>query len=248
MRSKRLLWIRLPWMLLPWILAPLVSTSAHAAEWNASVGMTSDYIVRGRSRSLNEGAIQGSVSLQGENPWTAGVWASSVKLYEGAPRQAELDYFLAGELPISRDFRLNGQATYYQFVGGSTAFSYDYTELAVSLSFQDTLSASVTWSPDYGYYRANYSGGSMVTDTAVSYELSARHPLNRYVLAFAGVGHADLGERDREYNFWSGGAEVSWDRYGVSLTYVDSDSDAQRLFRSLASRNAWIATLSVRLR
>lgn len=254
MRSDRSFWMS-------WLVTACIGGTApvvQAAEWNASLGLTSDYIVRGLTRSQHDGAVQGNVSLQGEQPWTAGIWASSVTLYDGGPRHAEVDYFLAGELPLSNDWQLGGQATRYQFIGGSSAVSYDYSELALSLSFQDTITASVSWSPDYtyvysypghsGYSGSGYSGGiAAATDTSVSYELTARHPLSRHVLAVAGVGHTELGDPDRAYSFWSGGAEISWDRVALNLSYLSSDNDARRLFRNLASQNVWVATLSVRL-
>ena len=225
------------------------TATAAAAEWDASLGLTSDYLVRGLTRSQHDGALQGGVSLQGEESWTAGIWASSVTLQQGGPRHAEIDYFISGELPVSQDWRLGGQATRYQFAGASSAASYDYTEVALSLSYQDAITASVAWSPDYTYYYSYYPAMfAAATDTAISYELFAKHPLSRSILAVAGVGRSELGGPDRAYNFWSGGAEISWDRVALSLSYMSSDGDARRLFRDLAARNAWVATISVRLR
>ena len=227
------------------VVAAIGSGSAQAAEWNANVAVASDYIVRGLTRSLEAAAVQGSVGLQGEQHWAAGVWASSVELYDGAGRHAEVDYYLSGELPLSRDWRLSGQATRYEFTGESASFSYDYTEFAVSLTYYDTITASVAWSPDYSY---TYYARSLVSDaTTVSYELSARHPISRHVQLVAGIGRMDLGAPGRAYDFWSGGAEVSWQRLGLSLSYVSSDGDAKRLFQGLAARDAWVATVSFRI-
>lgn len=228
-----------------WVGLALIAGTAHAAEWNANVAVASDYIVRGLTRSRKSAVVQGSISLQGEQPWAAGVWASSVELFDGAGRHAEVDYFLAGELPLSRDWRLGGQATHYDFTGESSSFSYDYTEFTASLSYQDTITASVAWSPEYSYFAG---WGPVYDETMVSYELSARHPVNRYLQLVAGVGHTDLGLPGRAYNFWSGGGEVSWERVSLSLSYVSSDTDAVRLFRDRAARDAWVATISFRIR
>lgn len=227
-----------------WVVLTIVAGTAHAAEWNANVAVASDYIVRGLTRSLKSAVVQGSISLQGEQPWAAGVWASSVELYEGAGHHAEVDYFLAGELSLSRDWRLGGQATHYDFTGESGSFSYDYTELAASLSYQDMITASVAWSPDHSYFAR---WGPVYDATMLSYELSARHPVSRHVQLAAGVGHTDLGSSGRAYNFWSGGGEISWERVSLSLSYVSSDKDAKRLFRDLAARDAWVATISFRI-
>lgn len=223
----------------------MVAGAAHAAEWNANVAAASDYIVRGLTRSLKGAAVQGSIGLQGEKHWAAGIWASSVELYEGAGRHAEIDYFLSGELPLSRDWRLGGYATRYEFTGDSAFFSYDYTDLAVSLSFQDMITASVAWSPDYSYYSR---WGPVYDATMLSYEVSARYPVTRHVQLVAGIGHTDLGSREHDYEFWSGGGEISWRRLSLSLSYVSSDRDAEWLFRDLAARDAWVATISFRIR
>ena len=228
-----------------WVFLTMVAGTAHAADWNANVAVASDYIVRGLTRSLKGAAVQGSISLQGEQPWAVGVWASSVELFEGAGHQAEVDYFAAGEVPLSRDWRLGGQATHYDFTGESSSFSYDYTELTASLSYQDTITASVAWSPEYSYFAR---WGPVYDATMLSYELSARHPVNRHLQLVAGVGHTDLGSAGRAYNFWSGGGEVSWERISLSLSYVSSDKDATRLFRDRAARDAWVATISFRIR
>jgi uncharacterized protein (TIGR02001 family) len=233
------------WSVIAWsVIAAVVSGTAQAAEWNANVAVASDYIVRGLTRSLNEAAIQGSIALHGEQPWAAGVWVTSTELYEGAGRHAEIDYFVSGEVPLSRDWRLGGQVTRYEFTG-EYAFSYDYTDFAMSLTFQDTITASVTWSPDYSYY-TRY--GPVSDDTMVSYELFARHPINRHWQLMAGVGRTEFGSREREYDFWSCGGQFSWERLGVSLSYVTSDTDTKRLFQDLAARDAWVVTISFRLR
>jgi uncharacterized protein (TIGR02001 family) len=227
------------------VVAMTLAGTVQAAEWNANVSAASDYIVRGMTRSLNSAVIQGSIALQGERSWATGVWASSVELYEGAGQHAEVDYFLTGELPLSRDWRLGGQATRYEFTGESRYFSYDYTDVALSLSFQDTLTASVAWSPDYSYF-GRY--GPVPDATMVSYELFARYPLGRYVQMTAGVGRTELGSRDDAYNFWSGGGEIAWERLSLSFSYVSTNGAARHLFGDLAAQNAWVATLSFRLR
>jgi len=227
-----------------WLIATLLAGGAHAAEWHANVAVASDYMVRGLTRSLNGAAIQGSIGLQGEQHWAAGVWASSVELYEGAGRHAEVDYYLSGELPLSRDWRLGGLASRYEFTGESTYFSYDYTEFSVFLSFQDAVTASIAWSPDYSYYAGS---GPVLGETMLSYELSAKYPVSRHVQLVAGVGHADFGSMGRAYEFWSGGGVVSWERLSLNLSYVSSDRDAKRLFRDLAARDAWVATISFRI-
>lgn len=226
------------------VVASLIAGTAQAAEWNANVTMASDYIVRGLTRSREGAAVQGSISLQGDRPWAAGIWASSVEMYERADRNAEVDYFLSGEVPLSPDWRLGGQATRYEFSDEPSYFSYDYTELAVSLSFQDTVTATVAWSPDYSYH----SRWDSASEATVSYELFARYPVNRYVRLVAGVGHTELGSDGLGYEFWSGGGEVSWQRLSASLSYVSSGGDARRLFQERAVQDAWVATLSFRLR
>jgi len=228
------------------VVATILSPSpALAAEWSAHAAATSNYLSRGLTRSRNSGAFQLNIGLQDQRGWAAGVWASTIELYEGAGREVELDYYIAGDWALSRDWRANAQLTRYEFTGDLRAMSYDYTEAAVALSFRDSLSAAIAISPDYSSY--SYWGYAKES-TMVSYELLARRPVNRLLQLTAGVGRSELGgDAGGGYWYWNGGGALAWDRVNISLSYVTSDGTARRLFRQAAARDAWIATIAFRL-
>jgi uncharacterized protein (TIGR02001 family) len=218
--------------------------SASAAELDASVAFSTNYVVHGLSRSWNQGALQGHVALVGERGWSAGIWGSSVELYPGGP-DAELDYYLAGRWAPNRDWALATRLTRYEFQG-PTSFSYDYTEVSASATFRERLTATVAYSPDHSFFSGQGRG---LDEPALTLEASVRQPLTRRLHLMAGVGQRRLGAPvDGTYWYWSGGGEVAWQRLSLNLSYLGADHRADRLFYGLVPEEAWVATLAFRVR
>jgi uncharacterized protein (TIGR02001 family) len=228
------------------VCALLPAWPAGAGELTGSLALSSDYIVHGLRRSAGEPALQAHLGWLGDRGWSAGIWASTIELHPGTGPRRELDFYIAAQAQLSRDWRLSGRLTHYEFHKDSYFLSYDYTELAGTASFRDALFFSIAAVPNYSFY--SITRGAARDRLALTYELSARHPLSRQLQLTAGLGRADL--RDlfgTSYWYWSGGAELAWKRLSLGVSYVGTDSSADRLFGHDLTGNTWVATAALRL-
>src|ERR1700686_3752281 len=78
----------------------------HAADsWGGSFAVTSDYLVRGISRSNQGAAAQADLHVATDTGLIGGVFASSVKFDKGDHRNAELSGFIGYAWQASSDWR-----------------------------------------------------------------------------------------------------------------------------------------------
>jgi uncharacterized protein (TIGR02001 family) len=225
--------------------ASAISQPAAGGDWTSSLALTSDYLVHGLRRSADEPAAQAHLGFVGERGWSTGVWASTVNLHPGRGPRQELDFYAAAYAQLSRDWRLTSQLTHYEFLNDSRFLSYDYTEIAATASFRDVLSATIALAPRYSFYSNGIAARNRM---AVNYEISGSWPLTRNVQLTAGLGHADLQNLfQASHWYWSGGAELAWKRMRLGVSYVGTDSSAERLFGPKLAANTWVATLAYRL-
>jgi uncharacterized protein (TIGR02001 family) len=245
MRSPRPSLAALACLSIPFVGADAITRPAHAGEWTGSVALTSDYLVHGLRRSADKPAAQLHLGFVGERGWSTGVWASSVNLHPGRGPRQELDLYATAYAQVSRNWRLSGQLTHYEFIGDSPFLSYDYTEVAAAASFRDVLSLTVAAAPRYSFY----SNGVAARDrSALTYELTGRHPVTRNVELTVGAGHSDLQDLfQASHWYWSGGVELGLKRARLGLSYVGTDSTARRLFGPQLAANTWVATFAYRL-
>lgn len=227
--------------------AALVANPAPAGDWDLSVAVSSNYLVHGRTRSSNEPALQGHLGTSSDRGWSVGVWASSVKLHPGPGPREEIDLYIAKDWQLARDWRVGSQLTRYEFRGDAPYLSYDYTELAASISFRDAVSASVALAPDYSAYSSSL--GLARRRVLMTWELSGRHAVNRQLQLTAGIGRADLEDLfGAAYWYWSGGGELAWRRFSLGVSYIGADDTARRLFGSPQAGNTWVGTVAYRVR
>lgn len=222
----------------------LATTTIRADEWSATLALTSDYLSRGQKRS-SDPVPQVHIGWNGDRGWSAGLWASEMRLRSRRSPDSEIDFYLVRHARLSKDWRLSGQLTCYTFQGEAPFSSYDYVEFSATASFRDALALSVAFSPAYSSYSRL---GDAHDKPMLSYELTGRHALSRQLQVTAGIGHQDLSEHfDAAYWYWSAGAEWSWRRLSLDLSYVDTDSTATRLFGYRSAADTWVATIAWRL-
>jgi uncharacterized protein (TIGR02001 family) len=225
--------------------AALLGDPASAGDWDLSVALSSNYLVHGLTRSSNEPAVQGHLGLTGDQSWSVGVWASTVNLHPGPGPDEELDFYVAKHWQLSRDWRVAGQLTHYEFREDSQFLSYDYSELSASVSFRDALALSLAVAPDYSAYTSR----GVARDRAfITSELSGQHAVTRHLRLTAGVGYADLDDLfGTSYWYWSAGAELAWRRISLGVAYVGADAGAERLFGTQRAADTWVTTLAYRI-
>src|SRR5947209_656539 len=135
------------------VIASLAPGVAAAAEiWGGSLAATSDYLVRGVSRSNQHGALQADIHVASDSGFIGGVFASSVQFDPGDTRNAELSAFAGFAPRQSGRWRTRVLASYYAYLWNDSGSQYNYAELAVEAAFDDWLGFDVVYSPDAPRY------------------------------------------------------------------------------------------------
>lgn len=221
----------------------LVHPAGARDDLGGSIAVTTDYIYRGISQTRGNPAIQGGIQLQSPAGWSVGVWSSSVDFGSRFSPSHEIDLHAARSWSLGPDWSAQLGLTHYEYPDDRGA-SYDYDELLASLSFQQRITASVSWSPNL----SRFAAGTLARKRrALSYEVTLLQPLSAHWSLCAGAGHYDL--RDlfgTGYWFWNAGVTFNWDALQIDLSRIDTDTTAERLFGYQASGSRWTAALTWR--
>lgn len=208
-------------------LAGLLSLAAPASAadlgggfgLNGTATLTSDYRFRGISRSDEDPAIQGSLTLSHQSGFYAGAWASSL---HDNPRLggAEVDLYggWVGEIASGTDLDLG--VTYYAFPDGNERLGgSDYWEPSARMSHtlgpvRATVGAAYAWSQ-----AATNHDDNLYLFT----NLSAGIPTTRFTVK-AHVGYSNGGLAPTgDYLDWSLGVDAVAGPLTLGVAYVDTD-------------------------
>jgi len=198
-----------------------------------------DYVLRGVSQTSGAAALQGGLGYRSQRGLFAGVWASSIDPYPALGRALELDLYGGAGWTLGEDWTARASYSRYLYVRDRRPDAYGYGELALTMTFQDLVAATVSYQPD----SARYSTWGYVHHRATAaYEVSARWPLPGNVALTGSAGYYDL-ERLLGASYWSGSAGMIYarDRLEVSVTRFMSDGTARRLFDGAAPKGRWVA-------
>jgi uncharacterized protein (TIGR02001 family) len=212
-----------------------------ADVWGGSFDITSNYMVRGISRSNNQPALQLDLHYLNTSGFLAGLFASNTQIDPESPRDAELDAFLGFAWTAGSDWRGKILATHYAYPWNRAGSGYDYDELDVDLAFQDWLGASLVYSPNAVRFLP-YSG--LIGVTSESAEVNLQRPVAGKLYATAGVGYSRYrGSDPADYTYWSVGAAYTIAPFSLVLSYVDTTAGAKALFYNAAAGGRWIGTI-----
>ena len=215
--------------------------SVAAETWGDSLAATSDYLVRGISRSNQGPAIQADLHVATDNGFIGGVFASSAQFDSGDRRSAELSGFLGHAWQVNGAWRAKLLASYYGYVHNDSGSQYNYAELGYEAAFDDWLTIDAVYTPDAPRYVSGRGISGVAAKTA---EISARTPWSHRVAAAAGVGYSELsGPGGGGYAYWSAGGVLDLAPWSFSLAYVNTSAEAATLFYSEAAHNRWTATV-----
>jgi uncharacterized protein (TIGR02001 family) len=182
-------------------------------EVTPSVAITSDYVFRGVSQTLEDPAIQGALDVTSGGLY-GGAWASNVDFGDGET-DAELDLY-AGVRPEFAGVALDLGAVAYLYPGQPDDADYDYLELKAAASRAvgpATVGAAVFWSPDFF---------GAAEDEATYAEISAAvTPAERWTVSGA-IGRQWLSS-DLDYTTWNLGAAYQLtDSLALDVRYHDT--------------------------
>jgi uncharacterized protein (TIGR02001 family) len=227
------------------LFAPLPS---HAQDlWGGSLAVTSDYRVRGLSKTRGDAAIQAGAHLYPIPGWVLGAWASTISRDRGRSSAVEIDAYTGYTWNVARDWDAKLGLTHYWFPNDPRPASYDYDEVSASLVFRSQLMATVAWSPNTKYF-GRYRGSWQPQDGAsISYELTGLRPITSALAVTAGVGYHDLQRAFAAgYWYWNAGLSYAVGPLQLDLSRIDSDATAEALFGSTVSEAGWSAAVSWR--
>jgi uncharacterized protein (TIGR02001 family) len=215
--------------------------SGAAESWGGSFAVTSDYLVRGISRSNQGVALQADLHVATDLGVVGGIFASSAQFDPGDHRSAELSAFIGYAWQPNTRWRAKMLASYYGYAWNDSGSLYNYEELGFDAAFDDWLSIGLVYSPNAPRYVRRRGLTGVAAETA---ELTARTPWRHRVAATAGVGYSQLGgPRGGGYVYWSAGGVADLAPWSISLTFVDTSAEAAALFYSAAAHNRWSATV-----
>jgi uncharacterized protein (TIGR02001 family) len=209
--------------------------TAHAAEARASLGVVSDYVAHGLTRSLGDPAAQAAAGISWDAGWSIGAIASTANLNPGPGVSAEYTASIAWRRAVLPDLALDLQLSRYVYPGDLAFISYDYTELRAAISLRDEVELAVSVVPDASAYT---SEGIARHRRLWRAELAGNYPLARRFLLSAGLGFTDLAELAGT-GYWYGNLGLQWQgrRLTASVSVIDTDQTARRLFGgSMAGR------------
>ncbi|MGH8176541.1 MAG: TorF family putative porin [Steroidobacter sp.] len=222
-------------------LSPMQAARADE-RWSGSIGAATDYIYRGVTQTNGEAAVQGGLFAQSRNGWSAGAWGSTVDLNRDGRRGYEIDLHASRAWVLGSDWIATLGVTRYEHLNDDGLVDYDRDELNASLSFQQRVTATISWSPNTTRY-----WHMPVRGQATAYELTFVQPLGPRWSLFAGAGHYDLRDLvDDGYSYWSAGVTFSWASLQIDAAHIGADATAERLFGAEANSSRWTGALSVR--
>jgi uncharacterized protein (TIGR02001 family) len=184
------------------------STQIAAADtWGGSLALTSDYFVRGISRSNGQAAMQADLDYSGGGGFVAGVFASSAQIDPNQPRDAELSGYVGFAWNVDRTWHGRIPASYYAYPWNQAGARYNYSEVDFDFAYQDWLRFSVDYSPNSPRY-LSYPYSGVIGVNQKSAEMTLQRQIVARFSAVAGLGYTYLdGPNPGGYTYWSlGGA------------------------------------------
>lgn len=228
------------------LLGALVVASAHgqAADlWGGSLALTSDYFVRGISRSNDQATPQLELHYSNSSGFLAGIFASNSQIDSYQPRNAELSAFIGFAWSLGEEWRTKIIVSHYAYPWNNAGTQYNYDELDVDLAYQGWLHLSIGYSPNAPRY-VGYPFDSLSGVTEKSAEMSLQRPILGKLSATAGVGYSFLdGPDSGGYAYWSVGGSYDLKSVSLVLSYVDTSAEAKSLFYNAAATGRWTGTV-----
>jgi uncharacterized protein (TIGR02001 family) len=220
------------------------ATAAHAADdWGGSLTLTSDYFVRGISRSSDHPALQLDLHYSNPNGFVAGVFASNTQIDSREPEDAELSALVGFVWNLDEAWRARVLASHYAYPWNRAGSHYDYDELDVDLSYQGWLHFDLGYSPNSPRF-VEYPHPQLKGVTEKSGEIGAQRQIVGKLSLTAGVGYSFLdGPDSGGYVYWSGGAAYDFRSLTLALAYVNTTAEAKALFYNAAASGQWMGTL-----
>jgi uncharacterized protein (TIGR02001 family) len=222
----------------------LASTPAEAVDqWGGSVALSSDYYVRGISRTNDQAALQLDLHYSSPTGFVAGVFASNSQIDPKEPKDVELSGFIGFAWNVTDEWRGKILASHYAYPWNRAGAHYNYDEIDLDVAYRGWLHLSLGYSPNAPrHIGAPYH--ALVNMAEKSAEVSLQRPIFGKFSAAAGVGYSVVnGPESGGYAYWSGGIAYDLQPVTLALTYVNTSPGAKALFYNAAATGEWTGTV-----
>lgn len=192
-----------------------IVAAAEPFSFGGNVTLTSDYVFRGFTQTMEDPAIQGGFDINHESGVYAGVWASNVKFGVGDPAHLELDYSLGYSSELGNGVNYDLAYYYYTYPGVEDNLNYDFSELKLGLGYQ-------MFNAEY-YYSNDFFGG---VGKAHYFSLGGDFELGQGFTAGWHVGRQNFSDlTDSNYTDWNVSVGRTLAGVDFSLAYSDTNVD-----------------------
>jgi uncharacterized protein (TIGR02001 family) len=214
---------------------------AAADSWGGSLALTSDYLVRGISRSNQDPALQLDLHYASDFGIIAGAFASNAQIDPEAHRDVELSGFVGFTWRNGDAWAGRMLASYYAYPWNQEGSRYNYAEFDADLEYRGWLQLNLNYSPDAPRFLP-HRGLLGVTEAAA--EINVQRPIIGKLSATAGLGYSHLAGPDSAgYVYWSAGAAYDLGPFSLAVSYADTTSGAKALFYNEAVAGRWLGTV-----
>jgi uncharacterized protein (TIGR02001 family) len=209
--------------------------------WGGTLGVTSDYFVRGISRSDDHAALQLDLHYLNSTGFVAGLFASNTRIDPDQSDDVELNAFVGFVWTTSGDWGGKILANHYAYPWNRAGSRYDYDELNVDLTYQEWLGVNFVYSPNAPRYLMSRG---LLSVTSESAEVNLQRPVLGRLSATAGIGYSHFDGPDaRGYAYWSVGAAYTIAPVSLVVSYVNTTAGAKALFYNSAADGRWTGTV-----
>ncbi len=209
--------------------------------WGGTLGVTSDYIVRGISRSDGQAALQLDLHYLNSTGFVAGMFASKTRIDPDQSSDVELNAFAGFAWTAGSDWRGKILASHYAYPWNRAGSGYDYDELDLDLTYQEWLGVNLVYSPNAPRYLRSRG---LLGVTSESAEVNLQRPVLGRLSATAGIGYSHFdGPYGRGFTYWSVGAAYTIAPVSLVVSYVDTTAGAKALFYDSAAKGRWTGTV-----
>lgn len=214
-----------------------------ADTWGGSLVLTSDYFVRGITRTNDLEALQFDLHYVQSSGFVAGAFASNTQIDPYERRDAELNGYVGFAWSGSGDWHGRILGGYYVYPWSPEGSRYNYGEIDLDIGYQGWIDVAVSYSPD----APRYARRGLVGVSGESVELDLQHPIVGKLSASAGIGFYNMsgaaGEPGANYLYWSAGVAYDLAPVALVVSYVDTTAGAKTLFYDNAATGRWTGTI-----
>lgn len=211
-----------------------------ADAWGGSLALTSDYFVRGITRTNDLEALQLDLHYVDSTGIVGGLFASNTQIDPYERRDVELNGYAGFAWSKTGGWHGRILGAYYAYPWNAEGSNYNYGEIDADIGYQSWLDVGLSYSPD----APRYSGTRIIAVSAESVELNLEHPVIGKLLATGGVGYYDMaGPGGTGYAYWSVGAAYDLAPVVLAVSYVDTSAGAKRLFYDNAATGRFTGTV-----